>query len=105
VQIAVSDTELTVVVADNGVGIASDRRDAVGSHGLATMRHRVRSFGGNLEIETMVPSGTRLRSRLPLALVLRPQQASALPAPVQPATTTTIAAPAALLEATDRGVA
>ncbi|MGA8708956.1 MAG: CHASE3 domain-containing protein [Steroidobacteraceae bacterium] len=103
VQIAVSDTELTVVVADNGVGIASDRRDAIGSHGLATMRHRVRSFGGNLEIETMVPSGTRLRSRLPLALILRPQQPAALQAPVP--STAGVAPPTPLLEATDRGVA
>jgi signal transduction histidine kinase len=84
-QLAMSDAELTVVVADNGIGIASERRDAIGSHGLATMRHRVRSFGGSLEIEPMVPSGTQLRARLPLALMLRPQQpAPSLPPPPFP---------------------
>jgi signal transduction histidine kinase len=84
VQLAMSDVELTVVVTDNGIGIATDRRDAIGSHGLATMRHRVRSFGGNLEIEPMTPSGTRLRARLPLALILRPQQTPSLPTPAPP---------------------
>jgi signal transduction histidine kinase len=81
-QIAISDTELTVIVTDNGIGIASERREAVGSHGLATMRHRVRSFGGNLELESVVPSGTRLRARLPLALILKPQPAPIAAAPL-----------------------
>jgi signal transduction histidine kinase len=85
VQLAMSDTELTVVVTDNGIGISNERRDAIGSHGLATMRHRVRSFGGSLEIEPLVPSGTQLRARLPLALILRPQQsAPPLPPPALP---------------------
>ena len=84
VQIAVSHTDLTVVLTDNGIGIAPERCDAVGSHGLATMRHRVRSFGGNFEIERMNPSGTRLRARLPLALILKPQQSTALSPPQLP---------------------
>ena len=80
VNLAMSESELTVVITDNGVGIASERRDAVGSHGLATMRHRVRSFGGTLDIESLSPSGTLLRARLPLAMILKapPQM---LPAP------------------------
>jgi len=100
VQIAISATELTVLIADDGVGIAGDRRDAVGSHGLATMRHRVRSFGGHLEIESVVPSGTRVRARLPLALVLRPQ----LP-PSVPSAPTPLPAPTALIAAKDLGAA
>ena len=59
VEIAVRTDELTVLIEDNGVGIDSDRRDAVGSHGLATMRHRVRSFGGTLDIESMSPRAAR----------------------------------------------
>jgi signal transduction histidine kinase len=44
------------------------------------MRHRVRSFGGTLAIESLSPSGTLLRARLPLAMILKapPQM---LPAP------------------------
>jgi signal transduction histidine kinase len=79
VEIKLNDSELTVLIADNGVGIASECREAIGSHGLATMRHRVRSFGGMLTIESLQPSGTQLLARLPLALILRPQQT--LPAP------------------------
>jgi signal transduction histidine kinase len=81
VDIAMGDSEMTVVITDNGVGIATDRRDAIGSHGLATIRHRVRSFGGTLDIESLSPSGTLLRARLPLATILKPQPAL-LPAPI-----------------------
>ena len=66
---------MTVLIEDDGIGIATERRDAIGSHGLATMRHRVRSFGGTLEIEALEPTGTRLLARLPLAMILRPQPA------------------------------
>ncbi len=83
VEIALTDTEFTVLIADNGIGIANDRREAVGSHGLATMRHRVRSFGGTLDIDSSPLHGTRVRARLPLSLVMRaPQEALAAPVPV-----------------------
>jgi len=62
------------------MGITSERREAVGAHGLATMRHRVRSFGGHLEIDSLAPNGTQVRARLPLALILRPQPVLPLPA-------------------------
>jgi signal transduction histidine kinase len=39
------------------------------------MRHRVRSFGGTLDIESLSPSGTLLRARLPLAMILKSQPA------------------------------
>ena len=80
VEIAMGPAELTVMVADNGRGIESDRRDAVGSQGLATMRHRVRSFGGTIEIDTPPEGGTRVRARLPLALISRPQRPQAIQA-------------------------
>jgi len=74
VEFTMDGSDLTVTVADNGVGIDSDRREAVGSHGLATMRHRVRSFGGSIEIGTPPEGGTRVRARLPLAHILRAQR-------------------------------
>jgi signal transduction histidine kinase len=73
VAVTMDASDLTVTVTDNGVGIDSDRREAVGSHGLATMRHRVRSFGGSIEIGTPAEGGTRVRARLPLAHILRAQ--------------------------------
>src|ERR1700722_10657837 len=74
VEVAVQGDELMILVEDNGGGIDADRRDAVGSHGLATMRHRVRSFGGTLDIETPAQGGTRVRARIPLAAIVQNPQ-------------------------------
>lgn len=71
VQVVVQNDELMILVEDNGSGIDADRRDAVGSHGLATMRHRVRSFGGTLDIDSPPQGGTRVRARIPLASIMR----------------------------------
>jgi signal transduction histidine kinase len=80
VELAVEDGHLSLIIEDDGVGIEPRRRDAIGSHGLATMRHRVRSFGGNLQIDTPGAGGTRVRALLPLARVL-PAVELKLPAP------------------------
>jgi signal transduction histidine kinase len=71
VEVALSDEQLVITVADNGSGIEPARRDAIGSHGLATMRHRVRSFGGTLDIDTLAQGGTRVQARIPLAAILQ----------------------------------
>jgi signal transduction histidine kinase len=71
VEVALQGDELMILVEDNGGGIDADRREAVGSHGLATMRHRVRSFGGTFEIESPPQGGTRVRARLPLAAIVQ----------------------------------
>jgi signal transduction histidine kinase len=79
VEVAVQGDELMILVQDNGGGIDADRREAVGSHGLATMRHRVRSFGGTFEIECPPQDGTRVRARLPLAAIVQPPAPLAIP--------------------------
>jgi two-component system sensor histidine kinase DesK len=81
VEVAVEGTELMIIIEDNGSGIDTERREAVGSHGLATMRHRVRSFGGTLDIESPPHGGTRVRARIPLAVIVQDQGAR----PIQPA--------------------
>jgi signal transduction histidine kinase len=81
VAIAMDEREMTVLVQDNGVGIDAERRDAIGSHGLAIMRHRVRSCGGTLEISNAAQGGTRVFARLPLAGILRTPGAAHKPAP------------------------
>lgn len=73
-QIAMHDQDMTVLIEDNGIGIESIQRDAVGSHGLATMRHRVRSTGGTLDIEPGAQGGTRVQAWLPLAGILKNPQ-------------------------------
>jgi signal transduction histidine kinase len=71
VEIALQENDMTVLIEDNGIGIDTDRREAVGSHGLATMRHRVRSFGGTFEIDSPPHGGTRIQARVPLADILK----------------------------------
>jgi signal transduction histidine kinase len=80
VEIAMQDGSMLIVIEDNGVGIDSDRRDAVGSHGLATMRHRVRSFGGVFEIGTPAQGGTRVSALVPLRDILKTSQPALLSA-------------------------
>ncbi|HEX4025219.1 MAG TPA: ATP-binding protein [Steroidobacteraceae bacterium] len=71
VRVEVHEQELTVLIEDNGIGIDTERREAIGSHGLATMRHRVRSCGGSLDIESVPQGGTAVLARLPLAGILK----------------------------------
>ncbi|HEX2791881.1 MAG TPA: CHASE3 domain-containing protein [Steroidobacteraceae bacterium] len=70
VEVAVQGNELMILIDDNGAGIDTDRREAPGSQGLATMRHRASSFGGTYEIESPPQGGTRVRARLPLASIV-----------------------------------
>jgi signal transduction histidine kinase len=79
VEIAVQDNQMSVLIEDNGVGIDHDRREAVGSHGLATMRHRVRSFGGVFDIDAPPQGGTRIHARVPLNDILKTPRPKLLP--------------------------
>lgn len=71
VQIDLEATEMRVLIEDNGGGIEPERRDALSSHGLAIMRHRVRSSGGALQLDSASHGGTRVLARFPLARILR----------------------------------
>jgi signal transduction histidine kinase len=42
------------------------------------MRHRVRSFGGTLEIDSPPQGGTRVRARIPLAVIVQDPSAPAI---------------------------
>lgn len=79
VEIALLENEMTVLIEDNGNGIERDRREAVGSHGLATMRHRVRSFGGTFDIESPPGGGTRIQARIPLKDILKTRRPTLVP--------------------------
>jgi signal transduction histidine kinase len=83
VELALQGEQLLIIVEDNGGGIGADRRDAVGSHGLATMRHRVRSYGGTLDIDALPQGGTRVQAGIPLASILRQPALQNLPAAAQ----------------------
>jgi len=61
------DETLLMRIADNGTGIPAGRSNAIGSHGLASMRHRVRALGGRLDVRGQASGGTLLIVQIPLA--------------------------------------
>jgi len=54
-------------ISDDGIGIPTHRLNAVGSHGLASMRHRARALGGQLDVTSPSSGGTSLVVRVPAA--------------------------------------
>jgi signal transduction histidine kinase len=80
VQIDIDATDMHVLIEDNGSGIEAEQRDSLSSHGLAIMRHRVRSCGGTLQLDMASHGGTRVAASLPLARVLRPPSVAEAPA-------------------------
>jgi signal transduction histidine kinase len=58
-------------ISDDGRGIPAGRQSATGSHGLASMRHRVRALGGRLDVRASATGGTTLLVRIPAANALQ----------------------------------
>jgi signal transduction histidine kinase len=67
-------------ISDDGKGIPASRLTAIGSHGLASMRHRVRALGGRLDVRSPASGGTTLLVRIPAVNAL---QRAAEPAPAK----------------------
>ncbi len=61
---------LVMQISDDGKGIPVGRLNA-GSHGLASMRHRVRALGGRLDVRSPASGGTTLLVRIPVAGALQ----------------------------------
>lgn len=60
-----SEHEVLITVADDGRGF--DPSAAVSGHGMRGMRERVESLGGEIEVESGVDQGTRVKARLPIS--------------------------------------
>ena len=71
ITLDLDDEALVMRIADDGKGIPPSRLNAVGSHGLASMRHRVRALGGKLDVRSPASGGTVLLVRIPAASALR----------------------------------
>jgi signal transduction histidine kinase len=56
---------LLLRIADDGKGIPMGRFTAILSHGLASMRHRVRALGGRLDVRSPATGGTILVVQIP----------------------------------------
>jgi signal transduction histidine kinase len=64
------DETLLMRIADDGIGIPADQFMAIASHGLASMRHRVRALGGRLDVRSPASGGTMLIVQIPIANAL-----------------------------------
>lgn len=67
-SVQVTNGELMLVMEDNGVGINSGPDDRTGTHGLASMKHRIRSIGGTFFVSNVDPHGTRIVVKVPLEI-------------------------------------
>ncbi|MCK9516099.1 MAG: ATP-binding protein [Ottowia sp.] len=65
VTLAQDEDAVHVTVSDNGAGFDPAVRRQ-GAHGLAGMRHRLLSCGGELDIVSSPGNGTRITARIPL---------------------------------------
>jgi signal transduction histidine kinase len=62
---------IVMQISDDGRGITAGQLTAVGSHGLASMRHRVRALGGRLDVRSPASGGTTLLVRIPASSALQ----------------------------------
>ncbi|MDP9082608.1 MAG: CHASE3 domain-containing protein [Pseudomonadota bacterium] len=73
ITLAIDDDAVVMRISDDGRGIPADESTSIGSHGFASMRHRVRALGGLLDVKCP-PSGggTALLVRIPAGKALSP---------------------------------
>jgi len=64
VELAADNRRILLRIIDDGVGFEPNR--ATSGLGLASMRQRVRSVGGSIEIDSSPMAGTRVEVRVPL---------------------------------------
>jgi signal transduction histidine kinase len=57
---------VSLLVADDGVGISPDRLKTLGSHGLGSMRHRMSAIGGQFRVQSPEGQGTEIAAVAPL---------------------------------------
>ena len=62
---------IVMQITDDGQGIPAGQLPASGSHGMASMRHRVRALGGRLDVRNPASGGTTLLVRIPAATALQ----------------------------------
>jgi signal transduction histidine kinase len=67
IALDLDEDAIVMQISDDGNGIPAGLTTAVASHGLASMRHRVRALGGRLDIRSSASGGTSLLVRIPLA--------------------------------------
>jgi signal transduction histidine kinase len=67
ISLDMDDETLLMRISDDGIGMPAEQFTAIGSHGLASMRHRVRALGGRLDVRKPASGGTMLIVQIPIA--------------------------------------
>ena len=70
IALEIDAEEILLRIADDGRGIPASRLSATGSHGMASMRHRVRALGGSFAVSNPASGGTLIMARIPKANAL-----------------------------------
>ena len=70
ITLNIDSEKIIMQISDDGKGIPAGRAAAIGSHGIASMRHRVRALGGRLDIRSSSAGGTSLLAQIPVANAL-----------------------------------
>jgi signal transduction histidine kinase len=71
VSLDIDDDTVVFRITDDGRGISQGSFSASGSHGLASMRHRVRALEGTFDVNSFPSGGTSLIVRIPVSKALR----------------------------------
>ncbi len=80
IDLGVTDTDVMMLIEDDGIGIPEDAQSNLLSHGIAGMRQRVRALRGEFAISRRPQGGTLIEVNVPIA---QAAAAPALPAEVQ----------------------
>jgi len=67
ISLDMDEETLLLRIADDGIGMPAEQFTAIGSHGLASMRHRVRALGGRMDVRKPASGGTMLIVQIPIA--------------------------------------
>lgn len=61
----INGAAIVMQISDDGKGLPAGQFSDLGSHGLASMRHRVRALGGRLDVRSPASGGTTLLVQIP----------------------------------------
>lgn len=65
IQIAALESEIIVIIKDNGCGFQRPLSEITGKYGLLGMHERIHNLGGMLDIESVPGKGTRIEASIP----------------------------------------
>jgi signal transduction histidine kinase len=80
ITLDIDEDAIVMQISDDGNGIPAGRLATMGSHGLASMRHRVRGLGGRFDIKSPPSGGTILLVRIPAINALQRSEPAPTPA-------------------------